>query len=113
MFLARRRLIASLLAAVLCVSAFAAPLAAQDKLDALRASGAVGESYDGFVVDRDGKNAALVESINAKRRAIYEKQAKSQGVSVDAVGQVYAQQIMNKAAKGTWFLNQQNKWVQK
>ena len=113
MLLNRRRFIASLSTLALCAVAATGPLAAQDKLNALRASGAVGESYDGFAVDRDGKNGALIDGINAKRRAIYEKQAKTEGVSVAAVGQVYAQQIMKKAPKGTWFLNQQNQWVQK
>jgi len=113
MLLTRRRFIASLSVFALGSAAAARPLAAQDKLDALRASGAVGESYDGYVVDRDGKNAALVTSINNKRRAIYEKKAKNQGVAVEAVGQVYAQQILKKAPKGTWFLNQQKQWVQK
>jgi len=113
MFLARRRFIASLAAAAFFSAAVIHPLAAKDDLDALRASGAVGESYDGYVVDRNGKNAAVVAGINAKRRAIYEKQAKSEGVAAAAVGQVYAQQIMKKAPKGTWFLNQQGQWAQK
>jgi len=113
MFFSRRRFIASFTALALGAAVVARPLAAQDNLEALRASGAVGESFDGFVVDRSGGNAALVNSVNAKRRAIYEKQAKSEGVSTAAVGQVYAQQILKKAPKGTWFLNQQNQWVQK
>lgn len=113
MFLARRRFIASLTAVAVCGSLIAQPLAAQDTLDELRASGAVGESYDGFLVDRSGNNAAMVNKINAKRRDIYEKQAKSEGVSVEAVGQVYAQKIIKKAPKGTWLLNQQNQWIQK
>jgi uncharacterized protein YdbL (DUF1318 family) len=113
MYLARRRFIASLAVAAFCSSAVSGSLMAQDRLDALRASGAVGESYDGFAVDRDGKNGALVDGINAKRRAIYDKQAKAEGVTLEAVGQVYAQQIMKKAPKGTWFLNQQKQWVQK
>jgi uncharacterized protein len=93
-------------------SADAAP-----SLDDLRASGAVGERYDGYAVVRaQGADAALrslVDSVNAKRRGIYEERAKKQGVPAQEVGKVYALEIAAKAPPGTWFLGEDGKWVQK
>ncbi len=106
-------LLAMLCLAVLCAGV---PAKAQS-LDSLRASGVVGEQFDGFLVLRDskapGKVRAMVNDVNAKRRDIYGKRARQQGVSVQQVGQVYAQQIMQKAPKGTWFRSQGGSWVRK
>ncbi len=85
-------------------------------LDDPRASGAVGERFDGFLELRDASAAgakAKVAETNKKRRKIYEKRASAKGVEVAQVGQVYAQQIMGKAPKGTWFLKKNGKWIQK
>lgn len=87
-----------------------------DALDDLRAAGAVGERYDGFLELRDGSNArakATVKQVNEKRRKIYEKRAKQEGADLAKVGQIYAKQIMAKAPKGTWFLQANGKWAQK
>jgi hypothetical protein len=84
-----------------------------DQLNDLRVSGAVGEAFDGFARARDSSANAFVEDVNEKRRQIYVKRAKSEGVSVDQVGRVYAAQIVQKAPKGTWFLGEDGKWAQK
>jgi len=94
------------------------PARAADRvLDDLRASGAVGERWDGLAVVRSkGADAAvstLVDSVNAKRRAIYEAQAKQQNAPETEVGKVYAREISAKAPRGTWFLGEDGKWVQK
>lgn len=106
-----------LLAAVLLALSVAAGAAQAQSLDELRASGVVGERYDGYVVLRDTgaseKVKALVEEVNAKRRGIYEKRAAEQGVPVGQVGRVYAQQIFEQAGEGTWFLDEAGKWVRK
>lgn len=92
------------------------PAAAQS-LDALRAQGVVGERYDGFAALRNaGAPAnvkAMVDGINAKRRAIYQERAKAQGVPSEQVGRVYAEQILQKAPAGTWFQSPDGNWVQK
>jgi uncharacterized protein YdbL (DUF1318 family) len=84
-------------------------------LDQLRASGAVGERYDGYVVAR--KNvpgaAAIVAEVNAKRRRIYEKRAAQQKISAAQVGAVYAAQIFQKAPSGTWFQSKDGSWRRK
>jgi uncharacterized protein YdbL (DUF1318 family) len=87
------------------------------RLEELRRAGAVGERYDGMaMVHATGADAAvktLVDQVNAKRRAIYDAQAKAEGAPSQEVGKVYAQQIYGKAPAGTWFLGEDGKWVQK
>ena len=108
----RVRLFFFALAIVLAGAAVQAPASAQS-LDALRASGKVGERFDGYLQARDGSAQAVVNQVNAKRRQIYEQRAKAQKVPADQVGRVYAQQILKDAPKGTWFLQPDGKWVQK
>jgi len=96
--------------------AFNAPAAMAQSLDALRASGAIGERYDGLVVVRDPGAAgahSVANEVNAKRRSLYEERAASQGVKPEDVGRVYASQIMQKAPGGTWFLGENGNWRQK
>ena len=100
-------------AIALCASfAIAAPVHAQSLTD-LKASGKIGEAYDGFARARDGSVQATVNSVNAKRRAIYNKRAGEQGTSADQVGRVYATQIIAKAPGGTWILMENGSWRQK
>lgn len=89
--------------------------AAAQSLNQLRASGAVGERYDGFAVVRQNNAAArkVVANANAQRRKIYAQRAKSQGVSPAQVGRVYAKQIMQRAPKGTWFQTERGAWRRK
>lgn len=84
-----------------------------DQLDSLRASGAVGEAFDGFARAREASANAFVKQLNDQRRSIYAKRAEAQGVSADQVGRVYAAQIIQKAPKGTWLLGENGQWAQK
>ena len=81
-------------------------------LEALRASGAIGESFTGYAVARDASVQAQVDVINAQRKAIYQKKATAQGVSIDQVGQVYAKEIFNNVPAGTW-IHVNGNWVKK
>lgn len=83
-------------------------------LESLRASGALGERYDGLVAVRQASADAnrIAAEVNAQRQAIYRQRASEQGVPWDQVGRVYARQIFGQAPKGTWFLTEQG-WVQK
>ena len=103
---------ASLALLLLVFALWSPPLAAQS-LDALRASGAVGERYDGYAEARDASAAATVQQINAKRLEIYKKRAAEQGISAAQVGRVFATEIMQKAPSGTFFLNESGSWTQK
>lgn len=100
-------------AAMFIVLALAAPPAGAQSLDALRASGAVGERFDGYAVARDASAAAVVESVNAQRRQIYQQRAAATGAPPEEVGKVYAQEIFAKAPPGTWFQQPNGQWVQK
>lgn len=91
-----------------------APAWAQSLQD-LRATGQVGEGYDGFARVRSGGGAAqsVVNATNAQRRSIYQSRAQEQGISAAQVGRVYAKAIYDKAPSGTWFLLESGQWVQK
>ena len=88
-----------------------------DPLDGPRATGLVGERFDGFVVVRDpnagGDVKALVNEINTKRQAFYTNIANQQSVSVAEVGKIYANQIYQNAPRGYWFLTSTGSWRQK
>ncbi len=94
-----------------------AALAQGRALDPPRAAGQVAERFDGFAMVRDrGAPASvrdLVNRINGQRRAHYRRQAKSRGVSAEAVGRIYAREIFSAAPGGTWLLRESGQWVRK
>jgi uncharacterized protein YdbL (DUF1318 family) len=103
-------------ALALLALSFVSSVRADDRLDQLRRSGAVGERYDGLLVVRsqgDAAARAVVDQVNAQRSAIYEAQAKRESADVRDVGKIYALEIAGKAPAGTWFLGEDGKWVQK
>ena len=100
---------------VLIVGLTSAPAEAQS-LDQLRASGAVGERFDGYAEALGGASAevrSLVNQVNAKRRRLYQQRAAEQRVSAGQVGRVFAQQIMQRAPRGTPFLTESGRWTRK
>ena len=105
-------LLSLLAAAALALPLLAGPAAAQS-LDELRASGKLGERYDGFAVARDPGVADQVKAINDKRRAIYQQQADKQGVPMEQVGLVYANEIVQQVPAGTWILTADGEWRRK
>ena len=112
-----RPLIAALFLAFAALLFTLPPATAQARpLDAPRASGQVGERFDGYAMVRSASAPdsikKLVTRANAKRRALYLKRAKETGASAADIGKIYAQQIMKSAPKGTWFLTQGGKWIQ-
>ncbi len=82
-------------------------------LQGLRASGALGESSSGYVVARDPSAGLDADAINKQRKAIYAKKAAAQGVSIEQVGKVYAEEILKKVPAGSWIQNKQGQWLQK
>ena len=101
-----------LAAAALALGWSAPPVLAQS-LDQLRASGAVGERYDGYAQALQSSAAGVVQQVNAKRRQIYQQTADKEGASVDQIGRVYARQIFAKAPPGTKFLQENGSWITK
>ena len=114
--LARRRLLKlAALAMALAVIGLVAPDAKAQSLNQFRASGHIGERFDGYCVARSNHASVLkvVKSVNAKRQKIYAKRAREQGVKIGQVGRVYAKQIIQKAPAGTFILQANGKWVRK
>ncbi|MEM7223280.1 MAG: YdbL family protein [Pseudomonadota bacterium] len=104
-----------LIALLFAALSMTAPAFAQS-LDQLRASGAIGERWDGYVVVRDPGAAgaqATATKVNAERKKLYAKRASNEGATPEQVGQVYAQQIVQQVPKGTWILQQNGQWTQK
>lgn len=113
----RRRMLLSALAAAalpaLALSVAAPRPAFAQSAEQLRASGAAGERWDGYMEARDASAAGAVAQINAQRKQIYQQRASQQNAPVDEVGKVYAQQIFQQSAAGTWFKKPNGQWVQK
>jgi uncharacterized protein YdbL (DUF1318 family) len=111
------RLALALVTLMTALSILAGGALAQGRaLDAPRAQGQVAERYDGYAMVRGNVPASvrnLVNRVNAERRAVYQRQAKSRNVPVDAVGKIYAKEIFANAPRGTWFLQQSGKWTRK
>lgn len=105
------------LALSLGVLMFAGQVDAQSRLlDAPRAAGMVGERDDGYAVVRGTATpevTALVNQVNTERRTLYTERARKDGVPVEAIGKIYAAEIMKAAPAGTWFLDSSGKWTQR
>ncbi len=104
---------AMVLAAAVLVLGLSAPPVLAQSLDQLRASGAVGERYDGYAQALQSGAAGVVQQVNAKRRQIYQQTADKEGTSVDQIGRVYARQIFAQAPPGTKFLQENGSWIAK
>jgi len=114
--LLRRRVVVLLLTGAAAAVVAAGARAQSRLLDAPRAAGTVGERYDGFATVRGAAPpdvAALVARVNAERRTVYAERAQTDKVSVDAVGKIYAAEIMKSAPPKTWFLSESGQWTQK
>jgi uncharacterized protein YdbL (DUF1318 family) len=85
-------------------------------LDGPRAAGTVGERYDGYAVAHGAASpdiARLIDQVNAERRSVYAERAKNTGAPIEAVGKIYAQEIVKSAPAGTWFLGENGQWTRK
>jgi uncharacterized protein YdbL (DUF1318 family) len=89
---------------------------AEDLAEAKR-NGFLGERIDGYLgvvsANTPASVRAMAGEINAKRRAEYADIAKRQGVSVEAVGQLAGQKLINRAAAGEWVLGTDGEWRRK
>lgn len=85
------------------------------QLDALKASGAVGEDNRGYVAVREARDNAseIVPAENADRRVVYEGIAKQTGSTADAVGKARARQIASQSAAGVWLQGEDGSWYRK
>jgi uncharacterized protein YdbL (DUF1318 family) len=82
-------------------------------VDAARASGIVGERYDGYLGLAAPASAALrgqVATINIRRRALYTRLAASKGVSPQEVGITAGCQLLARVAVGQAYLATDGRW---
>ncbi len=111
-----RRRFATLFLAV-CALAWTSGAWAQSKLlDAPRAAGVVAERFDGLAAIRGAAPAdvvTLVNQVNAERRAVYAERAQAEKTTSDAIGKIYALEIMKSAPPKTWFQSESGQWTQK
>jgi uncharacterized protein len=111
-----------LLCVVLLFVPLAAVAAAALTLDAARQQGLVGEDSTGFIgavsPNPSKEVQALVDDINAKRRAAYEKVARetstpSDPVTAEDVGRLGAGKIFDRAPPGTYIRLPEQGWQRK
>lgn len=118
MIRAARRRAALVLALSLGLAMMIAGGAHADALGDARAAGWVGERLDGYLglVDRaaPGNVKALVEDINAKRRAKYQGIADANGTSLQAVEAIVGQKLIERARPGQYVIDATTgRWVRK
>jgi uncharacterized protein len=101
---------------LLALGLFAAPTLAAS-LDDAKAKGQVGERIDGYlgVVDAaaPGDVRAMVDEINAERRAKYEQIAEKQGAPVAAVAQIAGTKLVERSPSGHYVLDAGGQWRRK
>ncbi len=105
--------VVALVAAMLTLS----PANAQARaLEAERAAGLVGDSADGYLSIVQGGAPALqkqVDDINAGRRAEYQRIAKEQGTTPEAVGAIFGEQLYQRTPSGQSFRDANGNWIKK
>ena len=110
-----RSLPALILAVFLVLSLTGGPAIA-DELDDAKASGAVGETFRGYIApvgDPTPAVSALVDRINAGRRAQFEDIAKRNDITLEQVELLTGQRVLERAAGGTYIKDQSGAWTQK
>jgi uncharacterized protein len=103
----------SMLAAFL----IAASVALAGPLDKPKQEGLIGErpdGYIGFVADEVSADVKkLVDKTNQERRAEYEKVAKENGTSLEAVQAIFGEKLIGRQPSGTYVMTADGKWVKK
>ena len=95
----------------------AAAAAVQESASELRATGLVGERYDGYlglVAAAPGHIRAQVDAINIRRRAHYTNLASRRGVRVEEAAVAAACEIFeSRILSGQYYLLPDNEWRQR
>ena len=105
------------LIAMLLALALTATAALAGPLDKPKQDGLIGERADGYVgyvvesVPADIKK--LVDRTNEERRAEYEKVAKQNGTSLEAVQAIFGQKLIARQPPGTFVMTADGKWIKK
>jgi uncharacterized protein YdbL (DUF1318 family) len=111
-----RTLLSGLGFAIVLAVALAAQAGSVELEDA-KSEGLVGERADGFVgivvAKPSPEIAALVEAVNAKRRAAYQEIARRNGTALDAVASLAGAKLVARTPKGQWVTDAQGNWSRK
>jgi len=112
-----RRVTAAWLAFLLLAALGTTASASGIDLERAKGQGLVGEKADGYVgivvPQTTSLVQALVNGVNAKRRAAYEEIAKKNATSVDAVALLAGAKLIERAAKGEWVTDADGVWRKK
>lgn len=116
MAIGRRALVVMAAAVSACAVLGVTPAMALD-LDTAKAQGWIGERRDGYIglVDAaaPAEAAALVQRINAERRAAYDGVAAQNSVPRDQVEALAGQKLIERAAPGTFVMDAAGRWSRK
>lgn len=84
-------------------------------LDEARTQGRVGETLSGYLgaLKTDAETQALVNDINAARKANYQQLAKKNNISVDDIARLAGQKLVSRAKSGEYVQGINGKWLQK
>ncbi len=91
--------------------------AADPVIERAIAEGVVGERADGFLGLVKGSASAEVQrkvnEVNVKRRALYERLSRESGTTVEQVAGVTGEKQIAKTAAGSYYMNNEGRWVRK
>lgn len=83
-------------------------------LDAMKASGAIGEGNDGYLhIRQKSADAGTVNAENGDRKAVNSMIAKKEGTTVEQVAKTAAKRLRDFAAPGHWVQKDDGSWQQK
>lgn len=109
-----KRITATFVSLLFMGAAFAASAAT---LDQARRDGLVGERLDGYIGAVNPSPTPdireLVASVNAQRKAEYQKIAAQNGQTVTVVEKLAAQKLIGKATPGTYVMTSSGQWAKK
>lgn len=104
------------LCCLLLVAWMAAAPAAAGPLDDAKAGGQVGERADGYlgvVGDAPPPVRALVDDINAKRRAEYQEIARRNGTRLSEVENIVGTRLIQQSPRGSYVMGADGRWIRK
>lgn len=103
--------------ALLCATALFNAPAHADALSDAKTAGQIGEMPDGYlgmVSDNASSSVkALVDEVNAKRKAEYEKIAAKNGQALNVVEKLAGEKTVRMTAHGNYVMDGNGKWIKK
>ena len=90
--------------------------AAAISLEAARSQGLVGETRSGYVAPVVAPSAevkALIESVNAKRREVFLSIAGKNGISIEEVGAMSSEKVIDTLPAGAFYQGPGGGWTQR